>query len=139
AAPCHLWAAGWQSRAGQLVPFTARQAGTEHWWFGERQCAAHPGPRDALELVGPPRIGGRLAVAIGDPHGRTGLTPGATYTVWVLGFAEARGGECGVVVPGLGLGGGPGAVLVEVFAPPAVNTAAVRWDGPARPAVHALG
>src|SRR5690606_30057798 len=55
AAPCHLWAAGWQSRAGQLVPFTARQAGTEHWWFGERQCAAHRGPRDALELVGPPR------------------------------------------------------------------------------------
>jgi hypothetical protein len=133
--PCHVWAAGRQDVGGALVPFTARQQGPNVWATGPSPCPT--GLAGGIALVSGPKLGTPFTVAIGDPDGQSGYTPGATFTLWALSRAALP--ACGVPLPGYGPGGAPASLLVDLSPGALLGLDGPGvWGGVQSPALHTV-
>jgi hypothetical protein len=131
--PCGLWAVGSRTDFGLgKLPFAVRQAAGPSWSAQLREPCGQAAPSGGIALVQPPQLGQTFAVALDDPAGVAGLTPGATQTVWALATSPAPGFPCGVSVPGFG------ELLIAVTPTPILPTAPIAWSGPGMPATHAV-
>ena len=138
---------------GESVFFTVHDlfsGGEQVWEVSTLACCSNPASvavRPGLALNAPasltefppgnlPTLGNAgYAQAIDDPFGACAIPPGSS-TFIALSTAPAAG----FVVPGFGCPvGGPGEILINVFAPdPFLITPPVPWFGPGAPAVHPL-
>jgi hypothetical protein len=133
-APCQLWGAGGQWVIGQPVPFVARQD-TVYWDAVTRTgCVAGSTPGSLAALTAP-IIGTNFTVGISDPANALPLSGATGLTYWVVSTAKISNGGCGLPLPGLGLGGGMGELLIDLSAS-VLELGPFVWNGGASVSQH---
>lgn len=93
-------------------------------------CGLNP-PQSLVGVSGSSQLGGVLTLGLDDPLG--GSEPGA-LGVLLLAVAPAANFPCGLSLPGYGMGGGPGELLIGVLPPdPVAVLVGGAWSGPGGP------
>ncbi|MEZ5978769.1 MAG: hypothetical protein R3F34_11170 [Planctomycetota bacterium] len=130
---CVVAAVGRHAPLGRMLPFAARPHAAS-WWDAEVRNGCHGATlHGGLTLVEPPKLGSTCRVAIDDPSGAAGLTPGATFAAWFVSATPGAAYPCGTVLPGFGSAGlSAGEALVE-FGPFWFYVPAGVWNGPGQP------
>ncbi|MCB9891443.1 MAG: hypothetical protein H6833_07340, partial [Planctomycetes bacterium] len=86
-------------------------------------------PTGSLRAIGRPSVGSTWTVSVNNP---AGSQPSGSVAYLIVGAQPDPNFPCGTSVPGLGMLGGPGEVLIQL-GPTAVVLGMVPWGGPTRP------
>jgi hypothetical protein len=134
-APCQLWGGGGQSVIGQAVPFVARQDSSIYAQTAQRTGCLPGSTPGSLDAMTPPRLGTFFAVGLSDPNLALPVPGGAGLSWWVVTATPISVSGCGLAIPGIGLAGGPGEVLVDI-ATTVLAIGPFAWSGGASVVMH---
>lgn len=135
-APCGIFGVGRDVQNGVIRAMAAFTAppGISPTATTRPPCV-YPAPPQSLVAQTLPRVGQPFSVAAGDPTNAASLTPFSTFAYLIISAAPSQLGNCGLPLPGFGIGSATGELLVDVGAASIAVLGPTPWGGPSLPAV----